>query len=128
MTLVRHKDKKSGRVYVYESTPHYDPISKQQRPKRKYLGVEDPVTGEIIPSAGKRGRKLGVKNVKKTQPAAASEHQDTDKTIELSSRLRALEQELKNCREERDGLRRDLGSARKLLAQIARIANGHEAR
>ena len=57
MSLVRHKDKKSGSIIVYESTSHYDPKTKQSRPKRKYLGIEDPVTGKLIPSSGRRGRR-----------------------------------------------------------------------
>ena len=44
-------------VSLYESTSYYDPETKQSRPKRKYLGTEDPETGELIPSTGKRGRK-----------------------------------------------------------------------
>jgi hypothetical protein len=46
-----------GMTKLYESTSHYDPETKQSRPVRKYLGREDPVTGELIPSSGKRGRK-----------------------------------------------------------------------
>ena len=57
MSIVRYTNKKTGVVTVYESTSYYDPILKQSRPKRKYLGVEDPVTHEIIPSSGTRGRK-----------------------------------------------------------------------
>ena len=57
MSIVKHYDKKSGTTRVYESTPHYDPISKQSRPKRKYLGILDDETGEIIPSSGRKGRR-----------------------------------------------------------------------
>ena len=57
MSIVRYVNKKTGRVAVYESTSHYDPEKKQSRPRRKYLGTEDPETGELIPSSGKRGRK-----------------------------------------------------------------------
>ena len=67
MSIVRHKDKKSGSIIVYESTSHYDPETKQSRPIRKYLGIEDPVTGELIPSSGKRGRK---KKVEGEEPTA----------------------------------------------------------
>ena len=42
---------------LYEFTSYYDPETKQSRHKRKYLGIEDPETGELIPSSGKRGRK-----------------------------------------------------------------------
>lgn len=59
MSLVRYTNKKTGVVTVYESTSHYDPVSKQSRPIRKYLGIEDPKTGELIPSSGKPGRKKG---------------------------------------------------------------------
>lgn len=57
MTIVRYTNKKTGVVSLYESTSYYDPETKQSRPKRKYLGTEDPETGELIPSSGKRGRK-----------------------------------------------------------------------
>lgn len=57
MSIVRYVNKKTGRVALYESTSHYDPVTKQSRPIRKYLGTEDPETGELIPSSGKRGRK-----------------------------------------------------------------------
>lgn len=57
MSIVKYTNKKTGVVTLYESTSHYDPETKQSRPVRKYLGREDPVTGELIPSTGKRGRK-----------------------------------------------------------------------
>lgn len=57
MSIVKYTNKKTGIVSWYESTSHYDPETKQSRPVRKYLGREDPVTGELIPSTGKRGRK-----------------------------------------------------------------------
>ena len=57
MSIVRYTNKKTGQVALYESTSHYDPKTKQSRPIRKYLGIEDPETGALIPSSGKRGRK-----------------------------------------------------------------------
>ena len=57
MSIVRYTNKKTGVVSLYESTSYYDPVTKQSRPKRQYLGVEDPETGELIPTSGKRGRK-----------------------------------------------------------------------
>ena len=59
MSIVKYTNKKTGIVSWYESTSHYDPETKQSRPVRKYLGREDPVTGELIPSSGKRGRRNG---------------------------------------------------------------------
>lgn len=63
MSIVRYVDKKTGRVLLYESTSYYDPEKKQSRPKRKYLGVEDPETGELIPTSGKPGRRRSSKNL-----------------------------------------------------------------
>ena len=57
MSIVKYTNKKTGVVSWYESTSHYDPETKQSRPIRKYLGREDPATGELIPSSGQRGRK-----------------------------------------------------------------------
>lgn len=57
MSIVKYTNRKTGVVTLYESTSHYDPVTKQSRPIRKYLGRLDPVTGELIPSSGKRGRK-----------------------------------------------------------------------
>lgn len=59
ISIVKYTNKKTGVVSWYESTSHYDPETKQSRPVRKYLGREDPVTGELIPSSGKRGRRNG---------------------------------------------------------------------
>ena len=68
MSLVRYTNKKTGVVTVYESTSHYDPETKQSRPIRKYLGVEDPKTGKIIPSSGKPGRKKLAESVSRPVP------------------------------------------------------------
>lgn len=57
MSIVRYTNKKTGVVTLYESTSHYDSKTKQSRPVRKYLGIEDPETGELIPSTKQRGRK-----------------------------------------------------------------------
>ncbi len=54
--------RKGGSVFAYESTAKWDPVAKQSRPVRRYLGRVDPVTGEVIPSSGKRGRPKGSKN------------------------------------------------------------------
>ena len=45
-TIVNHVDKKSGTTRVYESTSHYDPVTKQSRAKRKDHGTLDPETGK----------------------------------------------------------------------------------
>jgi len=55
MSIVKHKDKRSGVTYVYESESYWDKEKKQPRSKRTLLGKLDEETGEIVPT-GKRGR------------------------------------------------------------------------
>ena len=113
MTIVHYRDKRTGRTQVYESTPHYDPKTKQSRPRRKYLGTLDPETGELIPSSGRRGRRPGSRNLPKgpvPQPADdgdATPPPAVDAPLaeagrqrdELARRVEELERELERCRE-----------------------------
>lgn len=89
MSIVKYTNKKTGVVTWYESTSHYDPDTKQSRPIRKYLGTEDPVTGKLIPSSGKRGRK--------SQKATADTRDETRSAAAgesaLQARIRELEKE-----------------------------------
>ncbi len=56
--IVYLKNKKTGVVYAYESESYRDPVTKQPKSKRTYLGRVDPDTKMIIPKAedGKRNR------------------------------------------------------------------------
>ena len=85
MSIVRYTNKKTGIVSLYESTSYYDPETKQSRPRRKYLGTEDPETGELIPSSGKRGRKKS----EESKPAEKRKSSDS----ELKSRYDRLVEE-----------------------------------
>lgn len=104
-TIVHHFDKKTGKTRVYESTPHYDPVTKQSRPKRKYLGTIDPDTGELIPSSGRRGRTASSKNIAITTSAsnnkeiAALQKTISEKEAEilsLKSEIRTLNTTIKS--------------------------------
>ena len=99
-TIVKHYDKKTGKTRVYESTPHYDPITKQSRPKRKYLGTLDPETGELIPSSGRRGRTASSKNTTTTTDASdAKVIAALQKTIsEKEAETLSLQTEIKNLK------------------------------
>ena len=58
MAIIYRKPKgEDGPTYAYESTSYWVKDLGQPRSTRKYLGVVDESTGEIIPSSGKRGRK-----------------------------------------------------------------------
>jgi len=97
MSLVRYTNKKTGVVTVYESTSHYDPVTKQSRPIRKYLGVEDPETGKIIPSSGKPGRKKSTESA--GRPAVKKEgidykllyEKEKKESADKDARIKALE-------------------------------------
>ena len=122
-TIVRIRNKVTGRVSVYESESYYDPVKKASRPKRKYLGLEDPLTGELIPSTGKRGRpKKGTSKTNQVPPetreptpydqALNAVKQRDDKIKDLESRIRVLEKESKRYHE---GLRQIRGVINSLL-------------
>ena len=53
MATIRHKDKRSGITYVYESYSYWDKEKQQSRAKRKLIGRLDEATGEIIPTDGR---------------------------------------------------------------------------
>lgn len=56
MSIIKKYNKANDTTYVYDSVSYWDKEKQQPRSKRKLIGKLDPVTGEIIPTAG-RGRK-----------------------------------------------------------------------
>lgn len=104
MSIVRYTNKKTGVVSLYESTSYYDPVLKQSRPKRKYLGTEDPETGELIPSSGRKGRKKkdGLDPASNTQKAETVLREKYDRLLvecnEKTSRIKQLEQDNRKLR------------------------------
>ena len=120
-TIVKHVDKKSGTTRVYESTSHYDPVTKQSRPKRKYLGTLDPETGELIPSSGRKGRTPSRKNVptsdeaselakqvERLQKAAAGKDEEI---LSLKNEVCRLKSVIKVYRKVCEAISADLGKA-----------------
>ena len=93
MSIVRYTNKKTGVVTLYESTSHYDPETKQSRPVRKYLGIEDPETGKLIPSSGQRGRK-------KTDGSAPTKRSDGE--LKYKTKYEKL---LKECEEKNERIK-----------------------
>ena len=96
MSIVRYTNKKTGSVALYESTSHYDPVTKTSRPIRKYLGIEDPVTGELIPSSGQRGRKKGSGNQTVARSLNKQEEDYRLKYEEAKKECVALRAQVKN--------------------------------
>ena len=112
-TIVQHYDKKTGKIRVYESTPHYDPVSKQSRPRRKYLGTIDPETGELIPSSGRRGRTSSSKNV-----TTARNNSVSTEIAELQKILSEKDAEIISLQSEVKALKAALRSYEKVCVSI----------
>jgi hypothetical protein len=110
MSIVRYVNKKTGWVSIYESESHYDPITKASRPKRKYIGYEDPVTKEFIPSSGKRGRKKRPE----TDPEMDS-NQTGDRYYDEYKRAVA---EIEKLRQENQQLYKEIQSLKRQLVKI----------
>ncbi len=83
---------RQGRTYAYLSESHYDP-EKGSRPKKTYLGRVDPVTGEIIPPTGKRGRP------RKRPPDDGQEKPDATEYISLRNELLEVSKRVQACEE-----------------------------
>lgn len=113
-TIVQHYDKKTGKTRVYESTPHYDPVTKQSRPKRKYLGTLDPETGELIPSSGRRGRTASSQNVTTTTDVSGSKE-----IIALQETISEKEAEILSLQAEVKTLKATIRSYEKVCASIS---------
>ena len=113
-TIVKHYDKKTGKTRVYESTPHYDPVTKQSRPKRKYLGTLDLETGELIPSSGRRGRTASSKNTTTTTNAS-----DAKAIAALQKTISEKEAEILSLQTEVKTLKATIRSYEKVCASIS---------
>ena len=113
MSLVRYVNKKTGWVSVYESTSCYDPVKKTSRPKRTYIGYEDPVTKEFVPSSGRPGRKK-----KNQQDETAQETvQENVQDISYQEYKKVLD-EVEKLRTENNSLQEQLQLMKKQLAGI----------
>jgi hypothetical protein len=117
-TIVKHYDKKTGKTRVYESTPHYDPVTKQSRPKRKYLGTIDDKTGELIPSSGRRGRTPSGK-----YDAAINTNEVSEKTAYLDSIIADKDAEIESLKAEINCLKIALKSYSKICDTISNALN-----
>ena len=118
MSCIVKYTRKNGITVAYESIAKWDPQKKQSRPIRKYLGRVDPITGEIIPSSGKRGRPAGSKN---RSPVKAGDEALGICSTEISSLFDSdLAAELKTLHEQISAMREELELLRKRNASLER--------
>ena len=115
MSTVRQR-RKNGSVYVYDSRNVWDKDLKKYRAVRTYLGREDPVTGELIPSSGRPGRRAQAPacDTPAAAPAPAPASAAPDDALRL--RVSELESELARLRAELDLRSAELASARRAIS------------
>ena len=115
IAIVKYKNE-SGIEYAYDQTSVYDPVKKQSRPVRKYLGRVDSETGEIISTKGKRGRppKAG-KAAKHPEEASAVPGVPGE---EMVRELEALRARLQEKEEENRELKERCETLMNLLSSI----------
>lgn len=118
MSIVRYTNKKTGTVTLYESTSYYDPVKKQSRPKRKYLGIEDPVTKELIPSTGKRGRKKGDSNASIKEKKAVQEERNLLLIDNLKKELSEKNKKIKELESENERFRINVDRLKKIINEM----------
>lgn len=111
MSIVKHKDKRSGVTYVYESESYWDKEKKQPRSKRTLLGKLDEETGEIVPT-GKRGR---------TKAGAEAPASDQEPENPITGQVRLLaekNEEIKSLKAENKALLRERQEILKALETL----------
>ena len=101
-SIVRHVDKKTGNVYLFESRSFRDSITKKVKTEKVYLGRENPITGELIPKAppGKRNRGPSAKQIELASEEAS------EKIQFLSRKVQELENTISDMRKKLDSANR----------------------
>lgn len=79
MALIKKYNKDNDTTYVYESVSYWDKEKQQPRSKRKLIGKIDKVTGEIVPTGGRTGRKVK-ENTERVLPLPADQMPTEDFT------------------------------------------------
>ena len=116
MAIVKYKGKNNV-YYAYESTAQWDPIRKQSRPVRKYLGRVDPETGNIIVTGGKRGRRSEREN------REGSESSTDDQIVSSPEELISLQEEVSKLKAEVADLKAELDRVNKRNQILENIVN-----
>ncbi len=93
-SIVFYTNRKTGAVTAYRSEAHWDPEKGYSVPKRTYLGIVDPVTKEIIPSRGKRGRPKKAEEQRAGEKECREKFEKAMEEVDsLRERVRVLETE-----------------------------------
>lgn len=121
MSIVKQFHPDTNTTYVYESTSYWDPEKGQSRAKRKLLGKEDPVTGELIPTTGKRGRKKGSTNKASSDTTITIGNELEQKYQDCLSRIKEQELIIQKQRHENDALVKEIKVLSNKLDSIRKL-------
>lgn len=100
MSIIKHLDKRTGTVYVYESESYWDKEKQQPRARRKLIGKLDKDTGEIIPT-GKSGRKKAGQENRPAAPAAESISGHIEVIAQKDASIKELKAEIARLKKEK---------------------------
>ena len=117
MAIVKQTNKRTGITYAYESHSYRDPETHQPKSKRRLIGRVDDVTGEIIPTRGRR-RKSGLDADLNTTSEVTPETVQMDILKEKDAIITKLRQENRRLRREKE----------EFLALLGRIAENYRRR
>ena len=117
MAIVKYKNQ-SGVTYAYESISVWDPVKKQSRPKRKYLGRVDEETGEIISTEGRRGRPKKNPTLEEIPDSKMTVDEDRISLEQVQEALVRLKEENALLQEENRRLKETLSSIYQQAASV----------
>lgn len=116
MAIVQYRNQ-SGILYAYDQKSEWDPVRKQSRSSRVFLGRVDEETGEIIKTSGKRGRKA--KNEMTKQPINGTSNVDYEKLyMEAVARIKELETKISEISEANVALLEESRRAKEIIASV----------
>jgi hypothetical protein len=102
MATIRHKDKRSGITYVYESKAYWDKEKKQSRSTRTLIGRLDVETGQILPTDGR---------CKKRSPSYTGDADDPG--VRKPRTLKEFREEVGKLESENAALKKELADLKK---------------
>jgi len=108
MSIVHHKDKRTGVTYVYESESYWDKEKKQPRSKRTLIGKLDEATGEIVPTGKSGRRKALTKETNITEDAATPITDQINLLVEKDAIIKSLKAENAALKKEKQEILRTL--------------------
>ena len=121
MAIVKYTNPKTGVQYAYESTACWDPITRRNHPKRTYLGRVDPISGEIIKTEGKHGRKASPKQATPASADTADQYQALLTDLNAThARLQELQVLNKDLLQENQRMHKLLDSISQSIVEFAR--------